>query len=368
MTTKKTPKTPKKSKADNANEANEADTANKANTAPVDEKTLRKQVAAATRTPEQHRLALKDKVRMFYDLQSMRLVNSGRIYKRPEGSTIYLHEADLAILERRAQEMHSAERNALRDVADHLKTIPFYVNTLSDKERYKGVGPTMAGVILSEFDIAREDTPSKMWAFAGLKPLPARRCKACQSVVRPTEDDSSIYEHVRARPRRTAAGEAPETPSKCKAGEVLTEANTYTSGKAQKPQAGVKLEYNAWLRTRLVGVLGPVLLKVGSPWRKCYDDYKHRKESEGWGRNDGHRHQAAIRYMVKMLLLDIWKEWRAHEGLPVRGSYHEEKMGHVHSAAPVWAKPATVATPATPPAEKTLEDLQIEAELEVLDA
>jgi len=120
MTTKKTPKTPKKSKADNANEANEADTANKANTAPVDEKTLRKQVAAATRTPEQHRLALKDKVRMFYDLQSMRLVNSGRIYKRPEGSTIYLHEADLAILERRAQEMHSAERNALRDVADQV--------------------------------------------------------------------------------------------------------------------------------------------------------------------------------------------------------------------------------------------------------
>ena len=38
-----------------------------------------------------------------------------------------------------------------------------------------------------------------------------------------------------------------------------------------------------------------------------------------------------MRFMIKMLLLDIWKGWRESEGLPVRPSYHEEKLGHKHS-------------------------------------
>jgi hypothetical protein len=76
------------------------------------------------------------------------------------------------------------------------------------------------------------------------------------------------------------------------------------------------------------------MLKLGSPWKKQYDDYKHRKATAGWGKSDAHRHAAAIRYMIKMLLLDIHKEWRTHLGLPVRPSYHEEYQGHVHSGAP----------------------------------
>ncbi len=41
--------------------------------------------------------------------------------------------------------------------------------------------------------------------------------------------------------------------------------------------------------------------------------------------------------MVKMLLLEVWREWRLAEGLPVRPSYHEEKLGHVHGGASVAA-------------------------------
>ena len=39
----------------------------------------------------------------------------------------------------------------------------------------------------------------------------------------------------------------------------------------------------------------------------------------------------SIRYMVKMFLADLYKEWRKIEGLPVEPSYHEKKHGHVHS-------------------------------------
>ena len=49
---------------------------------------------------------------------------------------------------------------------------------------------------------------------------------------------------------------------------------------------------------------------------------------------DLHRAQASLRYMIKMLLLDLWKAWRTYEGLSVRPSYHEEKQGgHGYGAA-----------------------------------
>jgi hypothetical protein len=275
------------------------------------DKELRKQAKAAERTWKQSQLALKRKVRIFYDLQRLRLQTAGRTYERPDGVSIELHEVDVAILEHRATELHTAEKNALRDVEDHLKTIPFYVQVLADKERFKGVGPTMAGVIVSEFDIEREDTVSKMWSFAGLRPEACRRCRECHE---PLTDDG-MHAKTSKCPLKSAA---------------LGEGSTYASGRAQRPTRGEKLPYNAWLRTKLVGVLGPCLIKSNSPWRKFYDDYKHRKASAGWGRSDAHRHQAAIRYMVKMLLVEVHREWRTSLGLPVRAPYHEEYLGHVY--------------------------------------
>jgi hypothetical protein len=40
-----------------------------------------------------------------------------------------------------------------------------------------------------------------------------------------------------------------------------------------------------------------------------------------------HRHNMALRYMVKMLLIDIHREWRRSLGLSVRPPYSEEKLG-----------------------------------------
>ena len=271
------------------------------------------------RTPGQHRIALKKKVRMFYDLQRLRLQVSGRLYKRPEGATIDLHEYDIKVLENRANELHKAEKAALGDVKEHLKTIAFYNEILTDKTVYRGVGPTMAGVILSEFDITKEETASKMWAFAGLAPIPAKRCAKCHCVVE--QDEHNEYAHV--------------GKTECEfAKKTVPASEVYESGKTMRPTKGEKLPYNAFLKTKLVGVLGPVLLQLKSPWAKCYYDYKQRKLSAGWGRSDAHRHQAAIRYMIKMLLLKIWQDWRTFEKLPVRPSYHEEKLGHIHSASP----------------------------------
>lgn len=295
-------------------------------------KALKKE--GVVRSYEQDRFALKRKVRMFYDLQRMRLQVLGRIAPKAEGAAIQLHPYDLAILERRGQDLHTAEKWALEDVKDHLKTMPFYVNVLSNKKRYKGIGPTLAGVILAENDIRRQSTPSKMWSFAGLAPVAAFRCKECNSLVEQTgENGSSVFHHSKVIRRSfQKEGEEKEAKSKCSlAPKLMTKDDVYESGKSMRPTRGEKLKYNAWLRSKLVGVAGPCLLKCNSPWRKFYDDYKHRWTTAGKGINDAHRHTAAVRYMVKMLLLDIWIEWRKAEGLPGRVPYAEEKLDHLHS-------------------------------------
>lgn len=350
---------------------------------------LRDTPETTERTIDQSRLALKRKVRMMYDLQRLRMQAAGRTLTRPtkpdseEKVEIFLHESDLMVLERRAADLRKVEKEALKDVETHLNTISFYKNVLSDKELYKGVGPTMAGVILSEFDIRRADTVSKMWKFAGLTSTPAHRCKKCFTLMTEDEDgkekraelerqrQEAVLEVAEARKKiaeeqealhgdfsdpkasgplrfaeadldravgkatrlkneveRTAFGvftHRGKVPKGCT--ESVGPTDVIASGEAPRPRKGEKLPYNAFLRVKLVGVLGPVLIKVGSPWRKTYDDYKHRLVSKGWGKNDGHRHAAAVRYMVKMLLLDIHRRWREHEGLTVRPPYHEEKLG-----------------------------------------
>lgn len=287
-----------------------------------------------TRSHEQDRAALRRKVENFYDIQRLRMQTAGRTYKRADGTEIQLAEVDVQILARRAKVLEAEERLALKDVEDHLKTISFYNDVLNDKRLYRGLGPTLAGVILSSFDIEREDTVSKMWAFAGLRPIDCKRCRHCHAVVELPESPTNrpFYFHTKERVRTPESPKPGEEPKvalpKCpKANKPLADEDVYASGHAQHPIKGQKLNYNAWLRTKLVGVLAGNFIKLRSPWRMFYDDYKHRKQTAGWGRSDAHRHNAALRFMVKMLLLDIHHKWRTHLGLSVRQPYHFEKQG-----------------------------------------
>lgn len=287
---------------------------------PQDDKELRKKVRAAKRTPMQHRAALRRKVKYFYDLQRLRMQTAGR-HKVKEGGAheVELNEIDLLLLERRSDTLLAAEKTALKDVDDHLKTDRFYMDYLKG---IKGIGPTMAGVILSEIDITRCETPSALWAYAGLAPVKAKRCKKCNQVVKAISKPvghGATYEHTWKT-----------LPKGCE--KEVFHTDVYDSGRAARPTKGEKLPYNKFLKTKLVGVLGSILIKCNAPHRKFYDDYKHRKQSAGWGTSDGHRHNAAIRYMVKMLLLEIWTEWRTMEGLPTRVPYQEQYLGHKHSA------------------------------------
>lgn len=214
--------------------------------------------------------------------------------------------------------LEKLEKQALKEISSTLKQIPIFNAWLTHQ---KGVGPTMAGVLLAFIPMHNIPTCGKLWAYCGL-------------AVR--------------------------------------------TGVADRRIKGQKATFNPWLKAKLTFVLGGSFIKSNSPWRKFYDDYKHRKENTlvqicmgckgtglykpsqkdieaatrdneptpkpskcancagtggpaPWGCNKKHRNIASMRYMVKMFLQALYVEWRTIDGLPVRVPYAEEYLGRIHS-------------------------------------
>jgi hypothetical protein len=220
-------------------------------------------------------------VRTLYDFQDLRIRLAGRLRKKaneedmempPDADEIDLEDSALPIVKRTWGEMVKWEAELKKVLAAELKGIPIYESFLKD---VKGIGPQLAGVIISEYDITKAPTVSNLWSFTGLAP-----------------------------------------------------------GK-DKLVKGQKATFNKWLRTKMCGVLAGSFLKCGSPYRQFYDNMKARLEQEeGWKDEPkpGHRHHAALRYMIKMFLKDLYVSWRTVEGLSVRPPYEEEYLGRKHSA------------------------------------
>ena len=207
--------------------------------------------------------------------------------------------------------IEAQERQQFRFLGEALEDVPIYTAWLSDQ---RGIGPALAAVLVTWFDIRKAEYPSQFWAFAGLDVAQdgfARSRRAEHLIDREYED---------------------------KNGEMKTKKST---------------TFDPWLQSRLLGVLNVSLLRANSPYRKYYDDYKHRIESDTARpkgtlkdkkdlRNAGDLeaakhlwhplriHRASMRYMVKMFIADFWRQWRLVEGLPVVPTYHEAKLGHVH--------------------------------------
>ena len=191
-------------------------------------------------------------------------------------------------------EIEESEISGFRRLKTTLREYPIYNNFLVN---VKGVGPAMAGVILSEFDITRATYPSSMWKYAGL----------------------DVASDGRGRSRRA---------------EHLVEVDY--NDKDGNPAKRRGITFNPWLKTKLIGVLGSSFLRAGeNPYRAIYDDYKNRLENHPahQEKSKGHRHNMAIRYMVKRFLVDLYTEWRALEGLPVADEYSIAKLGIDHRKA-----------------------------------
>lgn len=174
-----------------------------------------------------------------------------------------------------------------------LKDFPIYNEFLADVH---GIGPAMAGVILSEINIHAAQYPSSLWKYAGL------------DVAGDGKGRSRKKEHLVNRDYIDKDGE---------------------------PATRVGITFNPFLKTKLVGVLGSSFIKQSAtkcPYRKIYDDYKHRLENmpAHADKSKGHRHNMAVRYAVKRFLADLYVAWRKLEGLPVATEYSVGKLGIIH--------------------------------------
>ena len=180
-------------------------------------------------------------------------------------------------------------------------------------EGVKGCGPLMSAVVLAELDPHKARYVSSFWKYAGV----------------------DVATDGRGRSRRK---------------EHLVE-QTYTD-KEGKEATKMGVSFNPFLKTKLVGVLATSFLKQSAEtckYRGIYDDYKHRLENHavyGVAHDDerkammkakgqkyapiGHRHNMAMRYMIKMFLQDLWLAWRELEELPVTPCYQEAVLGHKH--------------------------------------
>lgn len=220
-----------------------------------------------------------------------------------KGDEIISTFAELALVDQ-YMVLEREEGRQFRLLTTHLETIPIYVHYLRDQ---KGVGPAMAGVIIGWLDPRKARHVSSFWRFCGLDVGPdgAGRSRRAEHLVEREYID--------------------------KDGDTAT-------------RMGVT--YDPFVKTKLVGVLAGSFVRLGSPWRQVYDDYKHRLQttrttctivewkkrrkagddvSQLWPpkRIDN----AAKRYMVKMFLAELWVTWRIMEGLPVSEPYGVAHQG-----------------------------------------
>ena len=193
-------------------------------------------------------------------------------------------------------ELEEQEKTHFRRLGNILKDYPIYNNFLAG---VVGVGPAMAGVVISEIDITKAEYPSSLHKYAGL----------------------DVAGDGQGRSRRK---------------EHLEDSEYVDADGVVQTKKGIT--FNPFLKTKLVGVLGSSFVKQSPDkckYRKVYDDYKHRIENMDAHKekSKGHRHNMAVRYMIKIFLIDLYNEWRALEGLPVAPTYTEAKLGKVHGKA-----------------------------------
>lgn len=209
-----------------------------------------------------------------------------------DGDEVISDHTELALI-RQYNELLSHEERQFASLGKILEDYPIWTDFMKG---VKGCGPAMAGVIISEIDISKSKYPSSLWKYAGL----------------------DVASDGRGRSRRK---------------EHLEESDYTSSEGEQKTKMGIT--FNPFLKTKLVGVLGSSFMRAGdNKYSAIYRDYRNRIDNHPAHaeKSKGHRHNMAIRYMIKIFLTDLYVAWRTIEGLPVSSTYQEAKLGHKHAA------------------------------------
>lgn len=220
---------------------------------------------------------------------------------KPKGSPLITSNGELRLIEAYEHQLKSESIHESM-IQAHLDEQVIYTDFLLG---VKGCGTKMSAVVLSEIDIHKCNSISALWKYCGL-----------DVVVSKDEKTGETKEEGRSR----------------KAHHLEDKTYTNNEGEVTKTKG---ITFNPFLKTKLIGVLGSCLMKTGGEYKTIYDNYKFRLENSPRHseKTKGHRHNMAVRYMIKEFLADLWTNWRTAEDLELRSRYSEGKLGIVHSKA-----------------------------------
>lgn len=209
------------------------------------------------------------------------------------------------------------EKQAKKVIEKNLSKFDLWTQYL---ERVPGVGPNLAGIMLSYFDINKAVCLTQFWAYSGLDTVPSKDNPD-------KREGRGKYEH-----------------------HLVDRTYTSHDGTEKKTRG---LSYQPFLKSKMVKVLADSLIKQNEYYRQIYHDYKNRlkqrpdvqnnfvyKVSKGKIVKDANGNpvmvkefpdarvtKMAIRYMVKMFLKNLWINWRHIESLEITPGYEESKLG-----------------------------------------
>lgn len=199
--------------------------------------------------------------------------------------------------------LRKEEEAAIARLGTLLKDIPVWTEHLL---HVKGCGVKSAAAIVSELNIDAARYPSSFWKYCGL------------DVTVDPDNGKDIGRRNWSR--------------------LMEEVEFIdTEGKITKTK---NLGYNARLKSKLVFIMAGTMLKGGGYYRtEVYDPYKARLENrpdlkdvvDETGKvvksNKGHRHNMAMRYMVKQFLTDLFINWKKMVGGEIIEPYGVAKLG-----------------------------------------
>jgi hypothetical protein len=317
------------------------------------------------------------------DGEAEETINTGKLPtpKKFKGDELITTYTELVLVDQYVTILRDEEKqfSTLKKV---LTGIPIYDHFLKD---VRGIGPAMAGVLISEINIHKAEYPSSLWAYAGLDAV----------MVGVYTDDKGKEHRVPAWKLDAMFGQ--------ESGEMLIEGKypvTMTSeGRSRKEVSLVDREYtnaageqavrrsityNPFLKTKLMGVLATSFLRSGiatvdgkkvgglrrlamakaegfvadetsdvevadqaiaflkarghevrveaGVYAQAYYGYKNRlaNDPRHAEKTEGHKHNMAMRFMVKRFLVNYYSHARALANLPVSPEYSEAVLGMVH--------------------------------------
>ena len=226
-------------------------------------------------------------------------------FKKPskrsfKGNEIISEYSELCMLHQYF-ELEAMEARGFRQIESVLDEHPIYTRFL---RQVVGIGPALAGYIISEIDISKAPYPASLEKYIGI------------DVVMEIDPETGEITGSHGRSMRKE--------------DMITVKYKAKDGTEKEK---LSLTFKKDLRAKMIGVLASCFLRSRSPYSNNYYNYKNRISNapEHKDKTLLHKHRMATRYMLKFFVRDLYIAWKYVSGMEIRPAYEAAKLGILHN-------------------------------------